>query len=41
MLLNYAFVWVYPNGWSVGINPGMFVDWEASKGNKVAFPVGL
>jgi hypothetical protein len=24
-----------------GTNPGMFVDWEASKGNKVAFPVGL
>lgn len=41
MLLYYAFVWVYPNGWSVGTNPGMFVDWEASKGNKVAFPVGL
>jgi len=41
MLLYYAFVRVYSNGWSVGTNPSMSVDWEASKGNKVAFPVGL
>jgi hypothetical protein len=41
MLLYYAFVYVFPNGWSVGTNPSMFVDWEASSGNKVAFPVGL
>ena len=41
MLLYYAFVWVYSNGWSVGTNPSMSVDWEASSGNKVAFPVGL
>jgi hypothetical protein len=41
MLLYYAFVRVYSNGWSVGTNPSMFVDWEASRGNKVAFPVGL
>jgi hypothetical protein len=41
MLLYYAFVWVYSNGWSVGTNPGMFVDWEAASGNRVAFPVGL
>lgn len=41
MLLYYAFVWVYSNGWSVGTNPSMSVDWEAPNGNKVAFPVGL
>jgi hypothetical protein len=41
MLLYYAFVRVFSNGWSVGTNPSMFVDWEASHGNKVAFPVGL
>jgi len=41
MLLYYAFVRVYSNGWSVGTNPSMSVDWEASKGNKVSFPVGL
>jgi hypothetical protein len=41
MLLYYAFVHVYSNGWSVGTNPSMAVDWEASSGNKLAFPVGL
>lgn len=41
MLLYYAFVWVFSNGWSVGTNPNMFVDWEAPSGNKVAFPVGF
>ena len=41
MLLYYAFVRVYSNGWSVGTNPSMLVDWEASRGNKLAFPVGL
>ena len=24
-----------------GANPSMSVDWEASRGNKLAFPVGL
>jgi hypothetical protein len=41
MLLYYAFVHVYSNGWSLGTNPAMSVDWEASRGNKLAFPVGL
>ena len=41
MLMGYAFVYVYANGWSVGTNPNMFVDWEAPSGNKVTFPVGL
>jgi hypothetical protein len=41
MLLYYAFVRVYSNGWSLGTNPSMSVDWEASRGNKLAFPVGL
>jgi hypothetical protein len=41
MLLYYAFVYTFSNGWTVGTNPNMFVDWEASSGNKVAFPVGL
>jgi hypothetical protein len=41
MLLYYAFVHVYSNGWSVGTNPSMSVDWEAFRGNKLAFPVGL
>ena len=41
MLLYYAFVWVFSNGWSVGTNPNMFVDWEAPRGGKGAFPVGF
>ena len=41
MLLIYAFVYTLPKGWTVGTNPNMFVDWEASSGNKLTFPVGL
>src|ERR1700745_2657449 len=41
LLLYYAFVHVYSNGWSLGTNPSMSVDWEASRGNKLAFPVGF
>jgi hypothetical protein len=41
MSLIYAFVYALPRGWTVGTNPNMFVDWEASSGNKVTFPVGL
>jgi hypothetical protein len=41
MLLYYAFVYVFSNGWSIGTNPNMFVNWEAPNGNKVAFPVGF
>jgi hypothetical protein len=41
MLLYYAFVHVYSNGWSLGTNPSMSVDWEASRGNTLVFPVGL
>ena len=41
MSLIYAFVRTLPNGWTIGTNPNMFVDWEAPSGNKVTFPVGL
>jgi hypothetical protein len=41
MLLYYAFVYIFSNGWTVGSNPNMFVNWEASSGNKLTFPVGL
>jgi hypothetical protein len=41
MSLIYAFVRTLPNGWTVGTNPNMFVDWDAPSGNKVTFPVGL
>jgi hypothetical protein len=39
--LYYAFVRVFSNGWSVGTNPNMLVDWEAPSGQKLAFPVGF
>ena len=41
MSLIYAFVHTLPNGWTVGTNPDMLVDWEASRGNRLTFPVGL
>jgi hypothetical protein len=41
MSLIYAFVHAFPNGWTIGTNPNMLVDWEASSGNKLTFPVGL
>ena len=41
MSLIYAFVRTLPNGWTVGTNPNILIDWEASSGNKVSFPVGL
>jgi hypothetical protein len=41
MLMYYAFVYAFRDGWSVGTNPAMTVDWQASSGNKVTFPVGV
>ena len=38
---QYAFVYFLRNGWSIGTNPDLFVDWEAKPGNQVTFPVGL
>ena len=40
MSTYYSFVYVFSNGWSVGTEPNFTVNWEGSKGNKVAFPVG-
>jgi hypothetical protein len=41
MSTYYSFVYFFSNGWSVGTNPNLLVNWEASRGNKVTFPVGL
>ena len=41
MSAYYAFVYFLPKGWSVGTNPDMLVNWEAPRGNRVTFPVGL
>ena len=38
---QHAFVYFLQNGWSVGTNPDVFVDWKAKPGNQVTFPVGL
>jgi len=39
--LNYVLLRNLPGSWQVGMQPSMTVDWKASGGNKVSFPVGL
>ncbi len=39
--LNYGLLRNLPGSWQVGMQPSMTVDWKASGGNKVSFPVGL
>lgn len=39
--LNYVLLRNLPGAWQVGMQPSMTVDWTASTGNKVSFPVGL
>jgi len=41
MSTQYAFVYFFSNGWSIGTNPNMLVDWEAPRNNRVTFPIGL
>jgi hypothetical protein len=41
MSTQYAFIYFFHNGWSIGTNPDMLVDWEAPRKNRVTFPVGL
>jgi hypothetical protein len=41
MSAYYSFVYFLASGWSVGTNPNMSVNWEAPKGDRVTFPVGL
>jgi hypothetical protein len=41
MSTYYSFVYFFSNGWSVGTEPNMLVNWQAPAGNKVTFPVGL
>ena len=30
-----------PGAWSIGMGPNVTINWEASSGNKVTFPIGL
>jgi hypothetical protein len=39
--LNYVLLRSLPHRWQIGMQPSMTVDWTASWGNKVSFPVGL
>jgi hypothetical protein len=40
MDLQYLFFWFLPKHWRVGMrNPNVLVDWTASDGNKLAFPI--
>jgi hypothetical protein len=41
MNLQYFASYFLPHGWSVGTSPNMLVNWYASEGNKVTFPIGL
>jgi hypothetical protein len=39
--LEYVLLRSLPHRWLIGMQPTIAVDWTASRGNKVSFPVGL
>ena len=41
MNVQYFAAYFLPDGWSVGTSPNVLINWYASKGNKVTFPIGL
>lgn len=41
LCLNYNLIRILPRRWQVGMQPSLTVDWKASRGNGVSFPVGL
>ena len=41
MNLQYFASYFLPHGWSVCTSPNMLINWYASDGNKVTFPIGL
>ncbi len=41
MNLQYFAAYFLPHGWSVGTSPNILINWNASDGNKVTFPIGL
>lgn len=41
LCLNYVMLRSLPHQWQIGMQPSMLVDWKASPGDKVTFPVGL
>lgn len=38
---QYIFRRSIPGGWSIGLGPTVTIDWKASSGEKVTFPIGL
>jgi hypothetical protein len=40
-LVQYNFSWNFDSGWSVGSSPNLTVNWEAPRGQRLSFPVGL
>jgi hypothetical protein len=41
LCLEYVLLRSLPHRWQVGMQPSLTVDWTASKGNKLSFPIGL
>lgn len=41
MNLQYFANYFLPHGWAVGTSPNVLINWYASNGNKVTFPIGL
>ena len=41
MNVQYFAAYFLPHGWAVGTSPNVLINWYASDGNKVAFPIGL
>jgi hypothetical protein len=41
MNVQYFASYFLPHGWSVGTSPNVLINWYASDGNKVTFPIGL
>ncbi len=41
MNVQYFASYFLPHGWSVGTSPNVLINWYASEGNKVTFPIGL
>jgi len=39
--LQYFISYFFNNGWSIGTSPSIVVNWDASAGQKLTFPVGL
>jgi hypothetical protein len=41
MNVQYFAAYFLPHGWSVGTSPNILINWYASDGNKLTFPIGL